>query len=475
VFNKDLAVLVIGRVVQVFILLLAIRLITATLDPEQLGNYYLIMSICSFFGLFLINPVGQYINRHTHAWHDADLLLEKMFNFNFYVIGASVISVFVVTLLYMFGVAKDINYHYLIIFIPLFVFFNTWNQTIVPMINMLEYRIAFTAFTALTLLASLILSYILAQLFATEAIYWFMGQIAGMAIFAVAALYYFYHKITKNFSYRRARTSISVASLKPILKFSVPLSFGVFFLWMQTQSYRMVIGSYIGSEFLGFFGAGLAIATGISSSFEMITMQFIYPKMYKSMKDPDSFQEVFAGIVNMILPIYLILSIFVSIFAVYITNVLVDERYSSSYVYLIAGIWFEFFRMGTNLVANVAHSRLNTSKLLVPYALGGLFILFGTYFAAHGERYATLIPAVLVSGGLLSFLAMYQKMNSMVRMRLRGENFVYVLVVSLPFISGYFLYDYAPDIIFSLLILAVFGLYFLFVLYLLIKRQGESV
>lgn len=473
-FNKDLTVLILGRIIQVFILLVAIRIVTNILDPEQLGNYYLVMSICSFFGLFLINPIGQYINRNTHAWHDADILLDKMFNFNFYVITASVLSVFIVMLFYFFGIARAIEYQYLVIFIPLFVYFQTWNQTIIPMINMLEYRIAFTLLTVLTLLVSLITSYILIQLISKEAIYWFIGQIVGMAICAVGALYYFFQKITQSFNYRRALASISFINLKLIMKFSAPLSLGVFFLWVQTQSFRIVIDKYIGAEFLGFFGVGLAIAAGIASSFETIIMQFIYPKMYKSMKDSNDFQNVFTGIINMILPVYLILAIFVSFFAVYIANVLVDVKYSSSYVYLIAGIWFEFFRMSANLVANIAHSKLNTKSLLVPYATGGLFILFGTYFAVQNEHYATFIPIVLVLGGLISFLIMYKKMNSMLRMRLIIKNYAYMLVASLLFIPGFLFLSYASSIIFSFMVLAVFGSYFLLILYLFIRRQGET-
>lgn len=471
--NKDLVVLIIGRLIQVLILLVAMRVATSILEPAQLGNYYLMLSICSFFGLSIINPVSQYINRNIHAWHDSDILLDKIFNFNYYMIGASLLSILVVTALYFFGMANDIEYKYLIISIPLFIFFQNWNQTILPMINMLQYNTVFTIFTVSTPLVSLASSYILTKFFAKNAVSWFGGQILGMAILAIIALCYFYKKITNNFSYKRARASISKVNLNSIMKFSGPLSLGVFFYWMQTQSFRIVIGKYIGAEFLGFFGVGIAIATNIATSFEMIVIQFIYPKMYKSMKDQIKFEKVFTDTINTMLPIYLILAIFVSIFAICITTILVNEKYSSSYVYLIAGIWFELFRMGAALLANVANSKLNTKTLLFPYAIGGLFILFGTYFAVHSKHYEILVPGVLVAGGLFSFLAMYKKMNTMLKIRIRLRNFINLLLASMPLVLGYLFSGYEKSISMSLLILAVFGTYYLLIIYLFVKRQGE--
>ena len=120
--NKELVILILGRVVQVFIMLVSIKISTTFLSPLEMGNLYLIMSICSFFGLFFINPVGQYINRKTHEWHQKSILANKLWNYNYYILLASILSLFIVMGLYDVGIARNIQYMSLIFFIPLFVF-----------------------------------------------------------------------------------------------------------------------------------------------------------------------------------------------------------------------------------------------------------------------------------------------------------------------------------------------------------------
>ena len=72
-----------------------------------------------------------------------------------------------------------------------------------------------------------------------------------------------------------------VENFKIIVKFSLPLSVGVLFLWMQTQSYGIIIEKFIGAEFLGYFGVGIAVALAVSGAFEAIIVQYLYPIMYK--------------------------------------------------------------------------------------------------------------------------------------------------------------------------------------------------
>lgn len=43
--NKDLIVLIGGRVIQILIMLVSIRILTTLLSPEEVGNYYLAISI----------------------------------------------------------------------------------------------------------------------------------------------------------------------------------------------------------------------------------------------------------------------------------------------------------------------------------------------------------------------------------------------------------------------------------------------
>lgn len=470
--NKELIILIIGRILQVLIMLVGIKISTALLSPSEMGNLYLIMSICSFFGLFFINPIGQYINRKTHEWYQNGMLANKLWNYNYYVLLASLLSVFVVMGLYDLGFASNVNYLLLVVFIPLFVFLNTWNQTLIPMLNMLEHRAIFTALTILTLLVSLVLSYCSIMFFGKEGVVWFMGQSIGLGLMAIVSLIYFIQKIGSKLSISIAYSEITRLNFKYILSFSFPLSIGVLFLWMQSQSYRLIIEKFIGVEFLGYFGVGVSIATAISSSFEAIVMQFLYPKMYKNMNDEVHFKIVFSDILNTILPIYFLVSLFVSFLAIYLTTILVDVKYASSFLFVIFGIWIEFFRMSSNLISTIAHSKMQTKTLVFPYAFGGIMVLLGTYVASFSQNYELLVPMVLIMASFLTFVTMYQKMNKIVIIELSVKNFLKILPYTFGFILALLFYEYAHNLILSIVITSVFGIYFLFVLYKFLYFRG---
>ena len=59
-----------GRILNVFLLLLAMKAMTTLLSPAEVGRVYLIISIVAFFSAVFIGPVGMYINRHLHEWNN---------------------------------------------------------------------------------------------------------------------------------------------------------------------------------------------------------------------------------------------------------------------------------------------------------------------------------------------------------------------------------------------------------------------
>jgi O-antigen/teichoic acid export membrane protein len=472
--NSKLSILIVGRALQILIALISIKISTKLLSANEIGNLYLILSIASFFGLFLVNPIGQYINRKTHQWHDESNLINIMYIYNIYIIAISLFSIFITYLMHHLSIGTGIDLTYFMFFIALFIYFSTWNQTIIPMINMLEYRIAFVVFTLASQLLFLALAYFLINIFGPLGVFWFLGQAISFGIVAVIAMIYFTRNIQSNFNFSIAHKMISIENLKEVLKFSAPLSIGVLFLWMQTQSYGVIIEKYIGAEFLGYFGVGIAVALAISSAFEAVIMQYLYPKMYESMKDENKFSIVMSNILNLIIPIYFLLAIFVSIFSIYIMAILVDVKYIDSYIYTIFGIWISFFRMSSNMLANIAHAKLKTKELIYPYIIGGTIAVIGVIISTNSENYNLYIPLSLVFAGVANSIFMYVKMNRLVKIDLRMKNLYFILFYSIPFMAGLFFYDNSNNILHSFFIVGIFGFYFLYILYLLIKKVSKD-
>ena len=93
--KADLLLLIGGRICAALIALFVLRAATTLLVPEEYGKLSLLVVLQMFCGLILINPVGQYINLHTHAWWDDGSLLPRLKKYRNYVLGVSCIGALV--------------------------------------------------------------------------------------------------------------------------------------------------------------------------------------------------------------------------------------------------------------------------------------------------------------------------------------------------------------------------------------------
>lgn len=473
--ERELSILIVGRVLQIIIALIAIKIATTLLQADELGNFYLLASIAGFFGLFMVNPIGQYINRRTHDWYKQKKLLNVFYLYNYYLIFLTLFSIIAVYLLRYFNIGGNINFSLFILIVPIYIYFHSWNQTIIPMINILEGRIAFVLFTIASQLLFLIISYLLIILVAEKGALWFLGQAIAFGIVGVISLVYFINKFHIDLDIKVAHRYVNYKNIKNIINFSAPLSISVLFFWLQSQSYGIIIEKNIGSEFLGYFGVGMAIALAISSAFEAIVMQYLYPKMYQSMSEDDKFSRTISNISNLILPIYFYLAVFVTVFAININTVLVDEKYYSSYIFVMFGIWIAFFRMSSNIISNIAHSKMKTNKLILPNIVGAIIAVAGVTIATDFENYDFYIPLALLLASMISFFINFRIMSNILHINLKAKNFWIVILFSLPLLISLFFSEYSNNALLSTFIVGAFGLYFCYSLYIFFKINKKYI
>ena len=91
--NRDLSIILLGRVLQVLIALVAIRVLTTFLSPEEVGNYYIILALLAFFNLVLLNPPGMYFGRHLLQWQRSKNLLNALFVFVLWIVIVAIVAI----------------------------------------------------------------------------------------------------------------------------------------------------------------------------------------------------------------------------------------------------------------------------------------------------------------------------------------------------------------------------------------------
>lgn len=470
--KSDFLIILIGKLFQVILMILAIRISTALLEPKEMGNIYIFTTIYTFFVLSLISPFGQYINRHTHQWYETKSLLDNLGIYILYLMGISIFSVLIGFLLYSFGVSQDIELLFFLSILFLFILFMTLNQTILPLLNMLHYRLSFTILTVSTALGIIIFGYLFVKILGNSAQNWLLGMVVSNTLFFIIGFFILKNRLNEKFhGFLYSIKKFRKEKIKSILVFVVPLSVATLFMWLQNSGYRILIEQNIGLEFLGFLGVGLAISGQIASTIESIVMQYFHPIYYQQITNAtlDDRKRAIESFINKVLPIYFMLAIFLTFLAKYVVEILVDEKYYGVYVFTTFGIWIEFFRMSSNLFGNISQSEMNTKKFMRPYIMGSIVTILLVCFSSLNVKYEFYLPIALLIGGLFTMLVMYVSMNKLINFKINFRLIFLSFLVSTPYISIYFL-KFESTLPLNLLIVGSFGLYFLGTIYFIYKK-----
>lgn len=474
---SDAALIALGRFIQVTLSLVSVRIITSILPPAELGNYYLIFTILSFFALALLNPVGVYLNRKTHRWAEERTIYGRLFVYNSYLLLVCLLTVPVV---YGFsrdlGMAGTIPLEQLLVFIMVGLFCTTWNQVLVPMLNMLQFRMSFVFFSSLTLGAGLVLSYCAVRQIAPTAIIWLSGQAMAQILVTLGAWFYFRTHIPGEFSLVEVKETCRRGNFANVLKFTFPLSVAALLMWMQGQSYRMIVEQRVGLEFLGMIGLGLGIASNIAAAVESLVQQLYLPVFYREISDADSDRRARAWnrMAQLTLPIFISLAIFVSCLAPFLVDVLAHGKFAGAWLFVAFGAWIELCRMTTSVLASVAHAEMQTRHLIKSYLIGSVLATIGVWIASGQSEARVLVPGVLLVSGITATFTMYLDMKRLMKTKVGIRTIVRSAVQSLPFVAALPLAAKPHSLIFSLAVLSVAGSYFLFIQYRLAKPYLEG-
>lgn len=470
--DKTVVILAAGRVLQIVIALVSVRVFTTLLSAAEVGNLYLINSIYTLFALGLLNPVGVYLNRRVHKWTDEGSLFDRLAQFNIYMGLVVAVSVVVVFLLRRYGeVGSGIAPLPLVLLVALTLFLSTWNQVIIPTLNLLQHRTAFVVFSTLTLALGLGLSILFARVVSASAVWWLAGPLAAQAVVTLGAFAYLRKVVSGEFSVETARSSLNRENLGSVFGFAFPLMLTTLFMWLQNQSYRMIVEKNIGLEFLGMLGLGLGIAANIAAAAESLVQQLCQPVFYSQINtiDPDQRAAAWNRMAQLTLPLYISLTLLVTCLAPFLVQLLAHRKFGASALFVVFGAWIELFRMTTNVLTGVAHAEMRTRSLIKSYLVGSLLAVAGVWLAAGHGSYEVMIPGILVVSGCVTTAVMYHDMKRLMRTKVGIRRIVRSIVLSLPFLGALALQAMPRNMWVSAAVVAVCGGYFLLIQYRLAK------
>jgi O-antigen/teichoic acid export membrane protein len=392
-----LLVVIFGRAAQFILLLWIMKVATTVLSPSEMGRLSLITAATGFFSLFLVNPVGMFINRRLHSW---DLQGSVRYYFNLYWIYLAGISIFAALLLLSLDYFHLLSFQFSVAWILVLVcgtlFFNTINQTVIPSLNLLGFRGQFIILTLATIAFGFIASYVFVKFYSPIAEFWLLGLLIGQIIFGIVGASWFFGK-TKTPSPSAFPVKSQILSL---LNFSWPIAIAVGFNWLQTQGYRFFVADSLGLSSLGLFVAGYGISAGLIAGFESVVTTYFQPRFYRKVNQHCSVDQSIAWdeYAAAILPSLVLFSILLVSLAPALTRLMLGPAYISAAEFVIWGVVAESGRVISGVYAMSAHAKMDTKFLLIPNFLGAficiaLVLVLIPFAGIHGVGLARAISA----------------------------------------------------------------------------------
>ncbi|WP_290734014.1 oligosaccharide flippase family protein [Halobacteriovorax sp. JY17] len=471
--NSSLLIISIGRVIQILLSIVVIKVSTTYLGSSEMGVFYLLTSLLSYFGLTLIGPIGNYINRNVHKWRSEGKVFENFLKYNAYLIGISILSIPIVYICTKYlGILTNLNTLHLILVIGFGIYFTTLNTFFAPTLNLFNFRISFVVFSNLTLLFNIIFSILLINLFETSGLWWFSGQILSQILFTLISGVYFFSKIKEERSPTKV-FSFNKNDIKPVLSFTLPLAIATFFLWATNESYRFIIERFLSLEYLGFLAVGIAISTKVSTAVETLLHQLLHPAFFDSINTHDQNIRELAwnSFFRASLPSYISVTIFMAFLSPFLIRILSGEEFYNAWVFLIFGAVLNLIRMITNHVALIAHTEYKTKSLIIPGFISAISSVGLVQLNVFNDAYFYLVPISLIAGAFLGMISMIFQMNKILKISIKvGDIFIPIIFGSIYYLATLF-YGQNSDLLFSIGITAAFGVYFILTQLFFFKRN----
>jgi predicted small integral membrane protein len=128
-----LIAIILGRAAQFLLALATLRAATTLLSPDEMGKVSLILTTTACFAMFLVNPVGMFINRRLHAWQAKGLAYPYLKLYSVYLGVVALFAAIVLPILDKSGwVGFAMPAPWLVGLVCGSLIFNTVNQTSIP-------------------------------------------------------------------------------------------------------------------------------------------------------------------------------------------------------------------------------------------------------------------------------------------------------------------------------------------------------
>ncbi|QHJ00159.1 oligosaccharide flippase family protein [Xylophilus rhododendri] len=460
---------------QIFLMFATLKIGTSMLPPSEMAVVFMLTSAVAIVSALLINPVGMFMNRRMHAWHEAGSLTRY---FHLFYVAVAMVGLLCLAAaawgLPLYNGVHGRSVPMLAGLIAASLVTLSINSTAISGLNLLGRTREFLFLSAGTAALSLACAFGFASTFGKSAEHWFLGIIVGQAIVGMLAARSFPAIATP----RKASPVLERRKVRSLFAFAWPISIAVGLASIQAQGYRLLGGNFIAMTDLGLVAAGVGVSVAIMSSVESILSSYLMPAFYRTIgaSTPDAQMQAWAAYARVAIPIFVVTGCYLAIVAPELVGLFMGPAYADAGQYVYWGVIAEVCRVVAYTFAMVLHAKFKTRALIVP-ALCGAFTALATFLLLarpfQGLGVGISIAAASAAAAWATFLAVRKEIRNLLNVHLfwpvpLGAAGIYVTALGLKAESGH------ATMFSQILVVGICGLLYLAVLFAMGRRSIKN-
>lgn len=432
-------------------------ILTRYLSVEEVGRYYIYLTISIFLSFIFLAPISQYYIKKLPLFIEKKSFKESYNKFFLLKLSLLVVALIISMIIWFldFFSFKDNFYIYLLTVFSMLA--SAYSIGHLSIINQNYGVPIFVRFSFVNIIFGYTFSCFLFYVLRTPES-WLIGLGFGNLVSTLISLNYIR---IKEKSLKKESVEID---FKDIYVFCIPLMVSLFIQWGQNSGYRLIVDTEFGLESVALLSLGFYIAAAVFSSCELIVSQLMMPKFYQRLLN-NKHDEAWFRLFRVCIASYILLIILVFIMSDTAVDIIGGESYKGAGVYVCIGAVCEFFRVMINVISKYSVADGKTVRLVVPAVVGLMLTYFGIIWASDNVYQASLF---IMLGYSVSFLIMMRAVFYLIGSKINID-YAYVkkllpllLLLSMVIITDSFFYE---------ILLVVFSsIYFVVLFYKEIER-----
>ena len=392
--KKEYISIIFLRGVNIFFVFGSIKFITNQFDEEVVGKYYLIMTIVSLINLSVLNAPSNFFFRNFKKIHNQNLYN----NFLKSSILLGCIASFLSLLPLSFLLKENLKSNSFLIFvICIYVALDFITRNSLNVYLTLRKFKEYNRFNFFYYVLSLFFGIVFSKL--SNTLY---GFFIGLIISQLVIFYSQSSSIDLN-SFLKSKI---YRPSKPFFDYVFPLIIANFFIWGNSQGFRILIENHFSLNELGLISIVLFVTNGFLSNIESLFSSYYNPKIFMNY-DSSKFRVIIENYIKNISFVIILLSFFIVNNIEFLINLLGKKTYLVFKNLVYFSIVSEYLRIITNILKHKSFREKNTNFILQANIFSFCLMIITFYVLYNFQFNLTIVVgSLLIVSNLSSFAYM---------------------------------------------------------------------